>query len=66
MYEEHVKKITSTSAWLAAAAKSLDKISKWSDLDPSKKAAVEEFANGLERVGVRLVEIAEEVKKINT
>jgi hypothetical protein len=65
MYEEYVKKITSTSAWLAAAAKSLDRIAKWPDMDPSKKPAIEEFTNGLEKVGVRLVELAEEVKKIN-
>lgn len=65
MLEPQIKQLTSSAAWLVAATKGLEKISKWPDIDPSKKPAVEEFANSLERAGVKLVEIAEEIKKIN-
>jgi hypothetical protein len=63
MFGDISKKITSTGAWLQAAAKSLDKIEKWPAIDPSKDAALEEFSNSLERAGVRLTELADEIRK---
>lgn len=65
MLEPQIKQLTSSGAWLGAASKALEKISKWPAVDPSKKPAIDEFANSLERAGVKLVEIAEEIKKIN-
>lgn len=65
MFEAQVKQLTSSGAWLLAATKGLEKISKWPAVDPSKKPAIEEFANSLERAGVKLVEIAEEIRKLS-
>lgn len=63
--EEISKKLLASSAWLAAAAKTLDKISKWPAVDPSKIPAMEELGESLEKAGVKLVEYAEEIKTIS-
>lgn len=65
MLDAQIKQLTSSAAWLAAATKGLEKIAKWPDVDPSKKPAIEEFANSLERAAVKLVEVAEEIKKLS-
>jgi len=62
MLKESVGKITSTGAWLLAAAKQFDKIASWPKVDPSRQAAIEELANSLERAGIKLVELAEEIR----
>lgn len=63
--DSYVGKVTSTGAWLAAAAKQFEKIIKWPAVDPSKKPAIDEFANSLERAGIKLVEMAEEIRSAN-
>jgi hypothetical protein len=63
MLDAQIKQLTSSAAWLTAATKGLERIAKWPAVDPSKKPAIEEFANSLERAGVKLVEIAEEIRK---
>ena len=62
MLKESTGRITSTGAWLLAAAKQFEKISSWPKVDPSREAAIEEFANSLERAGIKLVELAEEIR----
>lgn len=65
MFEKEIGSMTSTSAWLGAAAKQFEKISRWPAVDPSKKPAIEEFANSLEKAGIKLVELAEQIRKTN-
>jgi len=60
--KELIGKITSTGAWLLAAGKQCEKISAWPKVDPSRVAALDEFANSLERAGIKLVELAEEIR----
>ena len=62
MFEKEIGSITSTSAWLAAGAKQFDRISKWPLIDPSRAQAIEEFAASLERAGIKLVELAEQIR----